>query len=81
MCRSAILTAGAWCEQRVADCKQCSPRRTDAPWIFYGQYKRITSYFEGTELGASGLPGGRELAILETLRDEVPPEVFTTPYP
>jgi microcin C transport system substrate-binding protein len=48
--------------------------------VFYGQYKRITSYFEGTELGASGLPDGRELAILETLRDEVPPEVFTTPY-
>jgi len=48
--------------------------------LFYGQYKRINSYFEGTELAASGLPEGQELQILETLRDKVPPEVFTTPY-
>ena len=48
--------------------------------IFFGQYKRIASYFEGTELASSGLPAGRELEILETVRDKVPPEVFTTPY-
>jgi microcin C transport system substrate-binding protein len=48
--------------------------------IFFGQYKRIASYFEGTELASSGLPEGQELAILETVRDKVPPEVFTTPY-
>jgi microcin C transport system substrate-binding protein len=48
--------------------------------IFYGQYKRIASYFEGTELASSGLPRGRELEILETVRGHVPPEVFTTPY-
>ncbi len=48
--------------------------------IFFGQYKRIASYFEGTELAATGLPSGRELAILETVRDKVPPELFTTPY-
>jgi microcin C transport system substrate-binding protein len=48
--------------------------------LFYGQYKRINSYFEGTELASSGLPQGRELQILETLRDKVPAEVFTTPY-
>jgi microcin C transport system substrate-binding protein len=48
--------------------------------LFYGQYKRINSYFEGTELAASGLPQGQELQILEALRDKVPPEVFTTPY-
>jgi microcin C transport system substrate-binding protein len=48
--------------------------------FFHGQYKRITSYFEGTELAASGLPQGEELAILEPLRDKVPPEVFTTAY-
>ncbi len=48
--------------------------------MFFGQYKRITSYFEGTELAATGLPTGRELALLETVRDKVPPEVFTTPY-
>ena len=48
--------------------------------IFFGQYKRIASYFEGTELASTGLPTGRELEILETVRDKVPPEVFTTPY-
>jgi microcin C transport system substrate-binding protein len=48
--------------------------------IFFGQYKRITSYFDGTELASSGLPEGRELEILQNVRDQVPPEVFTTPY-
>jgi len=48
--------------------------------IFFGQYKRITSYFEGTELAANGLPSGKELELLETVRDKVPPEVFTKVY-
>jgi microcin C transport system substrate-binding protein len=48
--------------------------------IFFGQYTRIKSYFEGTELASSGLPQGQELEILETVRDKVPPEVFTTAY-
>jgi microcin C transport system substrate-binding protein len=48
--------------------------------IFFGQYKRIASYFEGLELAATGLPAGQELEILETVRDKVPAEVFTKPY-
>jgi microcin C transport system substrate-binding protein len=48
--------------------------------LFYGQYKRIDSYFYGTELASSGLPEGQELQILETVRDKVPPELFTQPY-
>jgi microcin C transport system substrate-binding protein len=48
--------------------------------IFFGQYKRIASYFEGTELASRGLPEGKELEILNTVKDQVPPEVFTTPY-
>jgi microcin C transport system substrate-binding protein len=49
--------------------------------LFYGQYKRIDSYFFGTEeLASSGLPEGQELQILETVRDKVPAEVFTQPY-
>jgi len=48
--------------------------------IFYGQYTRIASFFQGTDLAATGLPEGRELQILQTVREEVPPEVFTTPY-
>ncbi len=48
--------------------------------IFFGQYKRINSYFEGTELASSGLPEGLELEILQTVKDKVPAEVFTTTY-
>lgn len=48
--------------------------------IFFGQYKRINSYFDGTELASSALPQGRELEILETVRAEIPAEVFTTAY-
>jgi microcin C transport system substrate-binding protein len=48
--------------------------------IFYGQYKRIASYFEGLDLAARGVPEGAELAILETVRDKVPADLFTKPY-
>jgi microcin C transport system substrate-binding protein len=48
--------------------------------LFYGQYKRINSYFEGTELASSGLPEGTELEILEMVRDKVPADVFRKPY-
>jgi microcin C transport system substrate-binding protein len=48
--------------------------------LFFGQYKRINSYFEGTELASSGLPQGQELEILEAVHDKVPAEVFATPY-
>ena len=48
--------------------------------IFFGQYKRINSYFEGTELASSGLPQGAELEILQPLRDKLPPELFTTAF-
>jgi microcin C transport system substrate-binding protein len=48
--------------------------------LFYGQYTRIASYFEGTELASSGLPEGKELEILDTVRDQVPPDLFSKPY-
>ncbi len=48
--------------------------------IHFDQYKRTGSYFENSELKATDLPTGRELEILESVRDEVPPEVFTTVY-
>jgi microcin C transport system substrate-binding protein len=48
--------------------------------LFYGQYKRINSYFEGTELACSGLPEGQELEILQSVRDKVPADVFARPY-
>src|SRR5262249_52468102 len=43
--------------------------------IFFGQYKRIASYFQSTELASSGLPGDQELEILAPLRGNVPEEV------
>jgi microcin C transport system substrate-binding protein len=47
---------------------------------FFGQYTRIESFFEGTELAATGQPQGVELEILESMRSQMPAEVFTTPY-
>jgi microcin C transport system substrate-binding protein len=48
--------------------------------LFYGQYARIDSFFDGSELAAEGLPGPLELEYLEPLRDNVPPQVFTKAY-
>ena len=48
--------------------------------LFFDQYRRIDSYFSGSDLASSGLPTGKELEILEGVRDKVPPEVFTKPY-
>ncbi|MBN9019257.1 MAG: ABC transporter substrate-binding protein [Rhizobiales bacterium] len=48
--------------------------------LFFDKYQRINSYFAGIDLSSSGLPEGKELEILETVRSDVPPEVFTTPF-
>ncbi len=48
--------------------------------IFFGQYKRIDSYFQGTELACSGLPTGKELELLNTVKHQVPPQLFKKPY-
>jgi microcin C transport system substrate-binding protein len=48
--------------------------------LFYDQYTRIESFFSGTELASSGLPKGKELEILETVRGKVPEEVFTKDF-
>jgi len=48
--------------------------------LFYGQYKRINSYFEGTDLASSGIPQGREFEILKEVYGEIPPEVIAKPY-
>ncbi len=48
--------------------------------LFYGQYTRTNSFFENSELAAEGLPTDSELEILERYRDELPEDVFTTPY-
>lgn len=48
--------------------------------LMFNEYVRIDSYFFGTELAAKGLPQGRELEILNEVKDKIPPEVFTQPY-
>jgi microcin C transport system substrate-binding protein len=48
--------------------------------FFFGQYERIGSFFEGTELAATDLPQGLELQILDGVRQQVPTEVFKTPF-
>ncbi len=48
--------------------------------LAYGGLKRVDSFFWGTELASSGLPQGKELEILNGLKDKVPARVFTTPY-
>jgi microcin C transport system substrate-binding protein len=48
--------------------------------IFYNQYERTNSFFENSELAAQGLPDGKELEILEEIRDLVPAEVITEEY-
>ncbi|NTG72003.1 ABC transporter substrate-binding protein [Agrobacterium rhizogenes] len=48
--------------------------------LAFGQLTRVNTFFFGTELASSGLPTGEELNILNSVKDKVPPEVFTTPY-
>ena len=48
--------------------------------LFFGQYKRSKSFFSNSELASSGLPGPRELKILEPYRDRLPREVFEKEY-
>ena len=48
--------------------------------LMYDAYTRTESYFDNTELAATGLPSEAELALLEPFRDQLPPEVFTKEY-
>lgn len=48
--------------------------------IFFDQYQRYTSYFNGTELAATGLPEDKELEILKSLKNPVAEDVFTKPF-
>ena len=48
--------------------------------LFYGQYAHSRSYFDNSELAATGLPSDAELILLEPLRSSIPPEVFTKEY-
>ncbi|MGJ7456988.1 extracellular solute-binding protein [Halomonas sp. RA08-2] len=57
----------------------------DFPWLnanlFYDAYRRTESYFQNSEMAASGLPEGDELALLEPWRDELPERLFNESLP
>jgi len=48
--------------------------------LFNGAYTRTHSYFENSELAASGLPGSDELKIFEPLRAKLDPKVFNNAF-
>jgi microcin C transport system substrate-binding protein len=49
--------------------------------LFYSQYARVGSFFQDSELAApEAPPQGRELEILDEVKDSIPPEVFTEPH-
>ncbi len=48
--------------------------------LFYGQYKRTRSYFDNSSLAATGVPKGKELALLSPYRKELPARLFSEPY-
>lgn len=47
--------------------------------LFHGLYKRTDSFWENSDLEATGMPDAGELALLEPLRDQLPERVFSEP--
>jgi microcin C transport system substrate-binding protein len=47
--------------------------------LFFKQYTRSSSYFNNSDLAATGLPQGLELEYLKPFKEQLPPEVFTKP--
>ncbi len=45
--------------------------------LFYNQYERCNSYFSNSELAATDLPQGEELALLTPFREQLPKALFT----
>lgn len=45
--------------------------------LFYNQYVTNDSYFSNTELSSSGLPEGKELALLNQFRGKLPETIFS----
>lgn len=48
--------------------------------LFYGQYRRTRSYFDNSDLAATGLPDAAERAVLDPLADQIPPRALTDAY-
>jgi microcin C transport system substrate-binding protein len=56
----------------------------DYDWLnkhmFHGAMTRTCSFFDNTDLAAKGLPEGKELALLEPFRAQLPKQVFEKPF-
>lgn len=48
--------------------------------LFYDQYIRLKSFFDNSELASRGLPEGRELELLNEVKADLPPELFTSEW-
>lgn len=48
--------------------------------MFHNAYTRLQSYFQGSELSASGLPSEAEREILKKYQGKIPEEIFTKAY-
>lgn len=48
--------------------------------LFYGLYTRTRSYFDNSDLAATGVPQGEELTIIEPFRSQLPADLFTREY-
>lgn len=47
--------------------------------LFYGLYARTTSFWDNSELAATGAPSPEELALLTPVADQLPPGVLSNP--
>ena len=48
--------------------------------VMYGSYDRTHSYFQNSDMMATGKPSAEEVALLEPFRDRLPAEVFGDPF-
>jgi microcin C transport system substrate-binding protein len=49
--------------------------------LMFNLYSRVRGFFNASDFEANGLPGPDELPLLEPLRAQLPPRVFTEPVP
>lgn len=82
-------TQGWWINERRAKFKDARVREAiglcfDFEWanrnLMYGAYTRAASFFENSDLKATGTPSPEELKLLEPHRERLPAEVFGEPW-
>ena len=73
-------------KSKFADCRvrEAIGLSLDFEWmnksLFFGAYKRDSSFFLNTSYAAKGLPNAQEKALLEAYKDELPPEILTKEF-